>query len=388
LINGSLDIQTSLTLPIGNISTLIGSNQLSINGIQNTLSEIEEETSNNTINIAENDNDISDLQGRLNIEEPKTSALQILTSSHSTQISLNDTNINVLQGTLDTEEIKIIDLQGRLYIEEPKTSALQILTSSHSTQISLNDTKINVLQGTLDTEEIKIIDLQTLTAIHTTDIATNTANILTKQPTITTSTSLLLDILTTKNLYIGENTGDATTKSIFFGGTISDNNYVLTVIENIIYEANEKAELLLFKGNDLEGNSGADRIRLRAANIVFDTYPIASTNRTAESIRMTILSNGNVGIGTPTPNAILDVNGDVLVAGDLTAENLIVGSTNVITELTSLDSRFDTKQATITSSTDLTCNSITTEETSTSKICGYNFTKVSSVSRMLGGTQT
>jgi hypothetical protein len=31
------------------------------------------------------------------------------------------------------------------------------------------------------------------------------------------------------------------------------------------------------------------------------------------------------------------VNGDVVVAGDLTAENLIVGSTNVITELTSLD---------------------------------------------------
>jgi hypothetical protein len=48
---------------------------------------------------------------------------------------------------------------------------------------------------------------------------------------------------------------------------------------------------------------------------------------------MTILSNGNVGIGTTTPTALLDVNGDVVVAGDLTAENLIVGSTNVITEI-------------------------------------------------------
>ena len=99
LINGSLDIQTSLTLPIGNIATLIGSNELIVDGIQNTLEELEEEISNNTINIAENDNDISVLQGRLNIEEPKTTALQILTSSHSTQISLNDTKINVLQGT-------------------------------------------------------------------------------------------------------------------------------------------------------------------------------------------------------------------------------------------------------------------------------------------------
>jgi hypothetical protein len=159
----------------------------------------------------------------------------------------------------------------------------------------------------------------------------------------------------------------------------------------------------------LEGNSGADRIRLRGANIVFDTYPVASMNRNAENIRMTILSNGNVGIGTTTPTAMLNVNGDVLVAGDLTAENLIVGSTNVITELTSLDARLDTeepkttalqtltashttdiltKQATITSSTDLTCNSLTTQETSTSKICGYNFTKVAGVSRMLGGTQS
>ena len=42
---------------------------------------------------------------------------------------------------------------------------------------------------------------------------------------------------------------------------------------------------------------------------------------------------GNV-ISFPT-----EITGDVVVAGDLTAENLIVGSTNVITELTSLDTR-------------------------------------------------
>jgi hypothetical protein len=36
-----------------------------------------------------------------------------------------------------------------------------------------------------------------------------------------------------------------------------------------------------------------------------------------------------------------EITGDVVVAGDLTAENLNVGSTNVITELTSLDTRLD-----------------------------------------------
>jgi hypothetical protein len=66
----------------------------------------------------------------------------------------------------------------------------------------------------------------------------------------------------------------------------------------------------------VEGSLGADRIRLRGANIVFDTYPTATATRIDENIRMMILSNGNVGIGTTTPTALLDENGDVVVAGD------------------------------------------------------------------------
>ena len=96
--NGSLDIQTSLTLPIGNVATLIESH---------------------TTQISSYDTDITALQGRLDIEEPKTTALQILTSSHITQISSNDTDITALQGRLNTEE--------------PKTSALQTLTANHIT---------------------------------------------------------------------------------------------------------------------------------------------------------------------------------------------------------------------------------------------------------------
>ena len=85
---------------------------------------------------------------------------------------------------------------------------------------------------------------------------------------------------------------------------------------------------------------------------------------------------------------MVEITGDVVVAGDLTAENLIVGSTNVITEITALQGRIDTeepkttalqtltaghttniatntadiltKQATITTSTYLNCNSMTT----------------------------
>ena len=94
----------------------------------------------------------------------------------------------------------------------------------------------------------------------------------------------------------------------------------------------EKNELLLFKGNDTSIETAADRIRSRGAYIVFDTYPITTTTRTDENIRMTILSNGNVGIGTTTPNFLLDVNGNIQ-CNTLTAENLMVGSTNVITEI-------------------------------------------------------
>ena len=39
-----------------------------------------------------------------------------------------------------------------------------------------------------------------------------------------------------------------------------------------------------------------------------------------------------------------EITGDVIVSGDLTAENLIVGSTNVITELISLHIRLDIEE--------------------------------------------
>jgi hypothetical protein len=72
-----------------------------------------------------------------------------------------------------------------------------------------------------------------------------------------------------------------------------------------------------------------------------------------------------------------DITGDVVVAGNLTAENLIVGSTNVITEINTkqatitdgsltiartsgLQTALDAKQATITTATDLECKSLTT----------------------------
>jgi hypothetical protein len=65
--------------------------------------------------------------------------------------------------------------------------------------------------------------------------------------------------------------------------------------------------LLLFRGNDITGTTGPDRIRMRAGAIAFDTYPAASTSSTTENIRMYIDGNGNVGIGTTNQNALLHI---------------------------------------------------------------------------------
>ena len=62
-----------------------------------------------------------------------------------------------------------------------------------------------------------------------------------------------------------------------------------------------------------------------------------------------------------------EITGDLVVVGDLTANNFIVGSTNLITEITDLQGRLttslETKQDNIIATDDLTCNSITVTNT-------------------------
>jgi hypothetical protein len=118
-------------------------------------------------------------------------------------------------------------------------------------------------------------------------------------------------------LYIGKNTNNETAKTIYFGGTAGDNAYDHCVIERRVWSAgSEKQELLLFSGNDPETTAGPDRIRLKGAQILFDTYTGASTDRAAESTRMIIRANGRVGIGTTNPSEKLQVqNGHIIMTG-------------------------------------------------------------------------
>jgi hypothetical protein len=118
---------------------------------------------------------------------------------------------------------------------------------------------------------------------------------------------------------IGTNDDSSTSnKSIFFGGTKSDNSYQLTVIENRVYETEEKAELLLFKGNDNAdasggGTNGPDRIRLKAGQIAFDLN--TGTDRSSEDIRCVMHRNaggaGMVGINVSSPTESVHVDGKI-----------------------------------------------------------------------------
>jgi len=119
----------------------------------------------------------------------------------------------------------------------------------------------------------------------------------------TTTPSYRLDVNGTgrirNELYVGTE-GNAQS-TIFMGGTAGDVAYDNCVIENRNYSGAENTELLLFKGNDNSNGSGPDRIRLRAAEIMFDTYDGATSNRTAENIRMRVKENGFVSIANYNP---------------------------------------------------------------------------------------
>ena len=128
----------------------------------------------------------------------------------------------------------------------------------------------------------------------------------------TTTPSYRLDVSggarISSNLDVGL---DGTPGIIRLGGPHLDSPYNYAVIANRLYGASDFSELVIFKGNDSGTGAGPDRIRLRAAELVFDTYPSGSEDFTATNPRMVINSSGNVGIGTTSPGHVLDVAGNI-----------------------------------------------------------------------------
>lgn len=97
--------------------------------------------------------------------------------------------------------------------------------------------------------------------------------------------------------------GNSSHNMLRFFGTTNDAGGYHTVLSERIYADTEKSELLIFKGNDAGGAAGPDRIRLRSAEIVFQTYdtgeiynPSGSPPVSDNNTRLTISNNGNVNI--------------------------------------------------------------------------------------------
>jgi hypothetical protein len=126
-----------------------------------------------------------------------------------------------------------------------------------------------------------------------------------------TITSTGVQVNNTLNVSSGINTGGL----IRFGGFADDVSGDLAIIQNREYATN-KGELLLFRGDNITGTTGPDRIRMRAGAIAFDTYPAASTSSTTENIRMYIDGNGNVGIGNTAPIGPLTIGNNTLTGAD------------------------------------------------------------------------
>lgn len=61
------------------------------------------------------------------------------------------------------------------------------------------------------------------------------------------------------------------------------------------------------------------------------TTSFFTQNATTSTLRMTILPNGNVGIGTATPNAQLAVSGNSTISGSASVGSLTVGSSPIFT---------------------------------------------------------
>ena len=150
-----------------------------------------------------------------------------------------------------------------------------------------------------------------------------------------------------ENLYVGANDNSSNTdhsipnKRISFGGTIKDNSYEETYIENRSVDGAGKSELLLYKRNDIWDKAGGnphstqasnmvdDSIRIKAAEICLDyedtnlhgTYPNASTRNT----RFLVNRGGQVAVG----NAFYDGNFDVVSDFDVNDKSFFWTTINI-----------------------------------------------------------
>jgi hypothetical protein len=237
------------------------------------------------------------------------------TNNNTTKVDLNNSKMVVKAdgkvGIATTSPAYTLDVHGTSNVGALTTTSV---SGDGSSLTSLNAD--NLSSGTVPSARLS------LAASDIPDLSASKITSGTLGRPISTTTGTFSGAVTTGNiLYVGTNTNNETAKTIYFGGTYGDNGYDHCVIERRVWEASsEKQELLLFSGNDGETVSGPDRIRLKGAQILFDTLN-DSTDRTTENTKMIIRADGDVGIGTTSPAYKLDVHGTANV-GTLTTTSV------------------------------------------------------------------
>jgi len=175
-------------------------------------------------------------------------------------------------------------------------------------------------------------------------------------------------------------------KSIYLGGSQSENAYEMSVIENRVYESYEKTELLLFKGGDNAnasggGTLGPDRIRLKGGQIAFDLN--TGTDRTLEDIRAVMHRNtggaGMLGINVSSPTEVIHVDGKIKSTQGFIGRGREITGLNFDYINNTSDVRFSQAGATKSSTTwgDITINSVVAYPTlalTSNTVSGYTVT--------------
>lgn len=129
--------------------------------------------------------------------------------------------------------------------------------------------------------------------------------------------ALFKDQVQVKNLIINDLSTGVGRISLGTGTTADIND--ITTIESNVYDNDSATELLLFKGNN-STTLGPDRIRLKSANIILETYDnLSNNNHSNERTNLIIDRLGNI-----------EMNGNLNINGTLSKNNVEIQTNNIV----------------------------------------------------------
>ena len=171
--------------------------------------------------------------------------------------------------------------------------------------------------------EIRVDTIKSRAGINTISLNNNTLFVESYVGIGTTNAGEALQV--DGNIRVGASTQS---NYIAFKGTNFDGNpasgiwntYTHTYVGERIYDYtasnSERSELLLFKGNDVKGNFGADRIRLVAGEHRFDVLGVSTAGTfeqvgvSTAAVNVVAITTTGVGVGTTSPTQKIEINSD------------------------------------------------------------------------------